>query len=695
MGQTIVGRERTTRFDDIVFAISFSPDGRTLAIARGAPEPVRQFARIELWDAQTGKLRLIIKGFDGPVHSISFSPDGDTLISSSAEFRTAKLQQKARLRDGETSAELKWWDSKTGELRQKLVLPAEGLNSIRATQSPDGKLLALSEPFVQNLSSRMNPMFPPMAQRNFDLIFRESYWGNWSFYSVRMKLVDAQTGELKHKLDKVRPGAVSFSPDGNLLAVASGKEVKLWNAQTGRVVSKLKKLRGEANALAFSPNGQSVAVASTRFERKYEKDVIRIIGHSEVNLFEVATGKVVRSLKDVGAVNTLVYSADGQILVMGGIHPHDRGDVAGLKLLDLQSVKAHYLQTGADYTELVDSLALSREGTLLAFRSGPATVKLIDTLSGSVKQTFDADSVGDAVERPSSRFLVSVKRMLAVAFSADGKTVAAESEQGEIKLWDYRTGEVKRELNVEQEDPLLVAASSDGKSFAEATREKLFFWEIGGAAKRPIPFTGRQPASALALSADGRTLAVGNGNHVTLLLPSGEVVKKLDGQGGVISRLTFSSSGGLLAANTDDGEILVWNLASGRVEKTMRARHEITAMAFSPSGQLLASATSDKTISIWNVGTGIAQGNFKKHDSLINALAFSPDGQLLASGGDDRTIVLWEVATGKSKRTFKGHDQTVTSLAFSSDGQLLASGSGNASVVIWEATTGKLKRVLR
>lgn len=690
-GQTSTGRESTTRFDDIVFAISFSPDGQTLAIARGAAEPVRQFARIELWDAVSGQLRLIIKGFDGPIQSISFSPDGTTLISSSSEFRTAKLQQKARSRDGESVSELKWWNSRTGELKHKLALPDESMSFIRATHSPDGKLLALSRPAVHGLAYMSFRRFERMTSGQAGLLFPLE----WSFYTTRMQLVDALTGELRHKLDKVHPGGMSFSPDGSLMAVANRSEVKLWNPQTGREVRKLKKLRGNANAVAFSPNSQALAVASTRFETEHEKDVIRIVGLSEVKLFEVATGKVTLTLRDIGAVNTLVFSADGKILVMGGILPGDKGkgQAAGLKLVDLQSAKTHDLQTGADYTEIVDSLALSRNGSLLAFRSGPATVKLIDTLAGSVKQTFDADSVGDAVERPTNRFLVSVKRMLAVAFSSDGKTVAAESDRGEIKLWDYRTGEVKRTISVEQDAPQLVAASADGKSFVEVSRDKLLLWDVNGATKKPIPFPVGQATSSLALSADGKMLAVANAAGVTLLLPSGEVVKKLGGYEGAIGSLTFSSDGRRLAGATDD-QILIWSVASGQVEKIMPTGNEITALAFSPDGQLLASA-SDKTISIWNVRTGLAQGSFKKHEASINALAFSPDGRWLASGGDDRTTILWEVATGKSKRTFKGHDQTVTSLAFSSDGQLLASGSGNESVVIWEVATGKLNRVLR
>ena len=320
---------------------------------------------------------------------------------------------------------------------------------------------------------------------------------------------------------------------------------------------------------------------------------------------------------------------------------------------------------------------------------------MLDTHKGTVKQTWDADSVGDAVERATSRFLLSVTRVLAVAFSEDGTTLSGESDHGEIKSWDHRTGEVKRRLSIEQDDPSLVAASTNGKSFAEVSQGKLLFRDANSDAKRIIPLPGPQIISALALSADGQMLGLARGSEVTLLSPTGEVTRTLSGPEDSVNRLAFSNDGLMLAGAEEDGTIRIWKVANGRSERTLTALTEITALAFAPSGETLATAGADNTISIWNLQTGLQQGKFHKHDATINALAFSPVGQWLASGGDDRTIVLWEVAAGKSKHTFKGHDQTVTSLAFSPDGRLLASGSGNASVVLWDMETGKLSRVLK
>ena len=75
---------------DIVWSVKFSPDNRTLAIARGASDA----GRVELWDVESGTLRHSIKGFDGVVWSISFAPDGKTLVSGSGGIHSNKIPEK-------------------------------------------------------------------------------------------------------------------------------------------------------------------------------------------------------------------------------------------------------------------------------------------------------------------------------------------------------------------------------------------------------------------------------------------------------------------------------------------------------------------------------------------------------------------------------------------------------------------------
>src|SRR5258708_30567509 len=212
-----------TDLSDVVFAISFSPDGGTLAIARGARDPAQRYGRIELWDTQTGSLRRVIKGFDGPVRSISFSPDGRTLVSGSSEYLTNKIPQRTRALLTLTRGELKWWDVQTGDLKHKLTLPSEHSYSLEAAYSPDGKQIALIESSsnygLLQANSRFDPTDPATPRQSRTTVPME-------FFESDLKLLDAQTGAVTFKLDTSRSGTFVFSPDGALMAKENGKELR-------------------------------------------------------------------------------------------------------------------------------------------------------------------------------------------------------------------------------------------------------------------------------------------------------------------------------------------------------------------------------------------------------------------------------------------------------------------------------------
>jgi len=98
---------------DVVIAVS--ADGHTLAIARSSGGSAKRYGRIELWNTRTGELQRTITGFDGPIWSMAFSKDGKTVLTVSTEYRNEKIQNSIRKRDDTVTAELKSWDTESGE----------------------------------------------------------------------------------------------------------------------------------------------------------------------------------------------------------------------------------------------------------------------------------------------------------------------------------------------------------------------------------------------------------------------------------------------------------------------------------------------------------------------------------------------------------------------------------------------------
>jgi WD40 repeat protein len=691
---------------DIVWSVKFSPDNRTLAIARGPGDA----GRVELWDVESGTLRHSIKGFDGAVWSISFAPDGRTLVSASGGLHSNKIQEKLARRNGIPFVELKWWDTETGDLKQRVELPGEDRVSLMAVHSPDGRSLATVEYRAAMAFSGFGSFDPGIGPNRFPFL-------SSARYDADLKLLDAQTGEVRLKLKGSIGGyemplyggyslsdlfsmfvtnqhrqLLAFSPDGQLVAAWNTKEVKLWNTATGEEVRRLKDFKGRLSAVTFSPDGRRVAAAITRFSFKDNRPDFR----SEIRTWDVATGTPKQVLPvSTQSISSLVFALSGQQLLIGGMHRDDTRSFATLELADLQtgslgSIEAHEEGTAS-------SVVLSPNGQMVAFQTDASSLHLIDTQTWKIKQTFNETSDGGSGSTVARRFLLSVKSVMALAFSPDGKIVSGEIEQGGIKLWDTRTGEVKKQLADHADTGSMAATSLDGSMLAEVggDDETPRLWNVTSGEKKDFSASDGS-VSAIALSPDGQRLAVAHPNRIILLnTATAEVIQKLTVQQTKVDWLSFSTDGRTLATASEDGTIQTWDLANGQITKTITAGGKITALHFAPTNRILASATQDGTVSLWDLQTGALSLQLKKHSRAVNAIAFSPDGNLMATGGDDRRVTIWEAATGKARRTLKGQDLTVTSLAFSPDGTLLASGGGNASVVLWDVRTGELNRVLK
>jgi WD40 repeat protein len=191
-----------------------------------------------------------------------------------------------------------------------------------------------------------------------------------------------------------------------------------------------------------------------------------------------------------------------------------------------------------------------------------------------------------------------------------------------------------------------------------------------------------------AFSPDGRLFASGVLDRVGLWDPGTAVL--LDElvphhAEGYVNEVAFSPDGSLLASACDDGNVRLWNPATGH-ERWMLVGHTVAvnSVAFSPAGDLLASASSDGTVRVWDPTTGAHLNTVGDGSGRASSVAFRPFAYLLACAyGDDGTVVLWD---GVHFHSLRGHWDRATSVAFRPDGALMATGSFDGTVVLWDET---------
>ena len=316
-----------------------------------------------------------------------------------------------------------------------------------------------------------------------------------------------------------------------------------------------------------------------------------------IKLWDVATGKERATLR--GHTDRwchCAFSPDGKTLASSG-----RSD-GTIKLWDVA--------TGQELGTLQ-----RRTDHLVLPGLGASTLGLLGTPSGR-----------GPILAASALFPGRTDRIHCLAFSPDGKTLAAGNENSEVRLWDIATGQERATCKGHKGNLWTIAFSPDSQTLVSGGDSMVVkFWDVATGKERGTCHEHEGFVHTLAFSPDSQTLATG-GSFMTVKL---------------------------------------WDVATGHELATLQERtngswfDNVWCLAFSPDGKTLAAGNDDTKVQLWDIATGkeLATWGTYRDEVKVENVAFSPNGKILASMEDD-TIRLWDVASGENTATFgQGEDE--------------------------------------
>lgn len=223
-----------------------------------------------------------------------------------------------------------------------------------------------------------------------------------------------------------------------------------------------------------------------------------------------------------------------------------------------------------------------------------------------------------------------------IAMAADGSALVIEYPDRSLSIRDGQTRLPRQTIHGSKVPRRrALAFHGDAGLVASADDEGVDLWHAatGRRLGRRLDLRG---ATSLAISPDGRTLAIGDDRGIVRIWDpaGGRYLQEFPAHLSLVWSLAFADDGGTLASVGEfDSIVRIWDPATGRPIADLDGRTQCQFLAFSPGGRTVATAGVDGAMRLWDAATGRAFQVVTARRGAVTSLAFSPDARGVVGGG--------------------------------------------------------------
>lgn len=283
--------------------------------------------------------------------------------------------------------------------------------------------------------------------------------------------------------------------------------------------------------------------------------------------------------------------------------------------------------------------------------------------------------------------------VIALAWSPDGRWLAAAAVSGPLVLLDGATGELQAELPGHTVGTTALSWASDSALLASAGQDGLVrLWDVPGGHEHGALEAGAAWVERLAWSPDGQYLATAAGRSLRLWNRDRALIQTYPPHSSTIADIQWAPrqvwvEGSVpVLTSAAYGGINLWTPDTPEPLEQLTWKGSILTLAWSPDGQHLAHGDQDATVHFRIMATG-QDAKMWGYPTKVRELAWDSTGRYLATGGGP-VVTVWDFAgkgpQGSKPLLLEAHQDFLSTLAFQHAGPLLVSGAHDGLVAFWQ-----------